>query len=357
MARTSRGSSRSLAAVSSTKTGSFSSAVSRHRATSPAGVPMSWVRMTSRCASGQSTWRTVADRAVVVDQVGGAALGAGQRWTARARISAASEAPVAGALDQQLPDDVGGGEGRGAGLAGPRLLDHAAQMGTGGGGEPAHVLGEGADLGAVEGQHAGEVRAAAERDGEAGGDVEVVDPPAPRAAPESRSAADRLPVRRTISASSMADGALRNSSRWPGRVVRRRSWPCVGRAGRPRAGRCRPARPHRARQAGGERRAGGPSTAPCRRDSISPRRTSACAVAGLLRAAGPRLDQRQGERGAVWRSRWGWRRQAGSTVRTPMTSPSWMSGSPWADRTPRPARSLSVARRARRHGPRPTGGR
>ena len=52
------------------------------------------------------------------------------------------------------------------------------EVGAGGGGQPADVLGEGTHLRAVEGQDAGEVRAAADRDGETRGDVEVVDPPA-----------------------------------------------------------------------------------------------------------------------------------------------------------------------------------
>ncbi len=49
--------------------------------------------------------------------------------------------------------------------------------------------------------------------------------------------------------------------------------------------------------------------------------------------------------GATWRSRWGAAAAAGSTVRTPITSPSRMSGSACAERMPRRARSLSVARR------------
>jgi hypothetical protein len=49
--------------------------------------------------------------------------------------------------------------------------------------------------------------------------------------------------------------------------------------------------------------------------------------------------------GTTWRSRCGDAAAAGSTVRTPMTSPSRISGSPWPERMPRAAHSLSIFRR------------
>ena len=65
----------------------------------------------------------------------------------------------------------------------------------------------------------------------------------------------------------------------------------------------------------------------------------------LLRPPGPGLGGRHGESGASWRSRYGLAAAAGSTVRTPTTSPSTISGSPCADRMPRSCSSRSAARR------------
>ena len=80
-------------------------------------------------------------------------------------------------------------------------------------------------------------------------------------------------------------------------------------------------------------------------DSISPRRTSACAV---LRFSDRRVHasaRATASAGASVRSRCGAAAAAGSTVSTPTTSPSRMSGWPWAERMPRPLTSASAARR------------
>ena len=110
----------------------------------------------------------LADPAVVVDQVGGAAIGAGQPLDGAGEdLGGLGDAGGLRPLDEHLADHAGGGERLGAGLAGPRLLDDSAEVGTRRGREPADVLGERPHLGAVEGQDAGEVRGAPERDGEA----------------------------------------------------------------------------------------------------------------------------------------------------------------------------------------------
>ena len=119
------------------------------------------------------------DQAVVVDQVGGAALGAGELLDGAGEHLRRFRGPGGpGAVDQQLPDDVGRREGGRPLVAGPCLLDHAAEVRAGCGGEPSDVLGEGLDPGAVERQYAGDVGGAAQGDRETGGDVELVDPPA-----------------------------------------------------------------------------------------------------------------------------------------------------------------------------------
>jgi hypothetical protein len=119
-----------------------------------------------------------ADAAVVAGHVGRAAVGAGEALDRPGEHRRGLGHPGrAGAVDEHLPDDVGGDERGGPRLTGAGLVDDAAQVGAGGHGEPAHVLGEGPHLGAVEGQHADEVRTAAERHRQAGGDVEVLHPP------------------------------------------------------------------------------------------------------------------------------------------------------------------------------------
>jgi len=80
-------------------------------------------------------------------------------------------------------------------------------------------------------------------------------------------------------------------------------------------------------------------------DSIRPRRTSACAVRRFSDRRVHASARARASLGAACRSWCGLAAAAGSTVRTPTTSPFTRRGSPWADRIPRSASSLSGARR------------
>ena len=170
--------------------------------------------------------------------------------------------------------------------------------------------------------------------------MEVVDPPAGQ---QRRSRGRRPSAHRCAARSRPAakpTGALRNCSQVAGRAGRRRSWPSAARGGRPRAGRCRPAPPRRARRA-----AAGVAEQVVHRLGLGGGLDQAEQHLGLrrpalLRPAGPApRPGRAASCGATWRSRCGAAAAAGSIVSTPTTSPSRISGSPCAERMPQRPRA------------------
>ncbi len=203
----------------------------------------------------------------VVDEVGSGALGAGQVLHGAGQdLRRLLHPDGAGPVDEHLPDGAGRAQGGRARLAGPGLLDEAAQVRAAGGGQPAHVLGEGAQPGAVEREDAGDLRPSAQGHGEGGGDGEVVHPPpgqqggAPVGDLRFPGAQDRLGQRERLGGGAELPPGVGVAT------ARRRSWPCAAPGGRPQGGRHRPARPRPVRRAAHRpRRAGGPSTAPARR--------------------------------------------------------------------------------------------